>query len=306
MPDQGLAGRTDPVPYKSAPYLQPDTVTRHLKWIYHGDTFSAGALNRLSFRVNSIYDPNMDITTASDNRRNSAFNGISAMLRDYQYYRVMANQVTVHFLRMYQSDELLGSDTAATTRLLRNQAAARNPVVCGVAIDPGDRWGSRWTSIGDWSQYKQAKYNDITFLQGEEAHETISFKYNPNEWNAGITIVEQEEIWTEIDKNPRRVDYFTVFTQGLGGDTTDFPNGAIKIVIEMDAVVQFREWSLQQRRDMYAHDRRSATNADTTFTPFQLGSNAAGDLTADLTRNTVDVQDQDDAIVVDGEDDEDP
>jgi hypothetical protein len=290
------AGRTEPKKYKSAPYLDPDVVTRQLKWQCEGDIITVGSLQRFGFRCNSIFDPNISVTTKGDSK-NRAFNGVANFATQYSYYRVLANQVKVHFLRMYDYEPTAttgdGIQSDMLYRLVTTEgfkAGQHNPVVCGVAIDPNNKWGSQWNSISSYQQYMVAKYNDIKYMTGDQSQTTISFKYNPEEWAVGTTSVEQEAIWTQIDKNPERQDFFTVFAQGLG--TGNYPTGKIKIIVEMDAIVQFREWSLTRKRDMYLFDRIAGSGTDETFTPYQLGANAAGDLTADGNRNDVETQAQ--------------
>jgi hypothetical protein len=287
-----LAGRTDPQPYKHATYMQPDYITRQLKYIYDSDPVSTGSLLRYSFRCNSVFDPCMDVTTNTDTKSNACFNGLSNYANQYQYYRVMANHVKVHFIRCVKDSTGVADQYATNTILVNGLVQTQNSVAVGVAIDPAARWGTRWDSITDWKQFAIAKYNDIDYLNYEKV-KTIEFKYNPNEWNTGVTIVEQEPIWTELDKNPTRQDFFTVFAQSLTAGIAGYSDPYVKIIIEMDAVVQFREWSLTVRRDMYIADRGAATNLtpqtapDFTTAQYTLGSNTTTDKTNDALRNTV-------------------
>lgn len=284
-------------PYKVARYIQEDYVTRHLKYVYEAGvdtTLGDGLIKRYSFRVNSPYDPCIDSRTNTQGVfNNSSFNGWAQLSRQYQFYRVLANQVKVRFVKLhpidlttYTSTWTNGTSGGGTipdpeTRKARAnqemQAAYKQPVVCGVAIDPGNRWYTRWDSITDWKNYAIARYNDITMLTGSEPDTSLEFKYNPNEWDAGIAIQQQEVTWTPMDQNPTRLDMMTLFYQSLGGSAVGYPAPQIKIIVEMDAVVQFREWSINVRADMYLPDNKGTTD-DVVYAAPDVTSTAAQDL----------------------------
>lgn len=286
-------GETPVVPYKKAKYIQEDVITRQLKWKYESTTITTSTLNKWSFRCNSAYDPSMDdVTNTQGDFNNSTFNGWAQLARQFQFYRVIGNQIKVHFVKVHGIDVISGTDAAKTRGDLELAAAYKNPLVCGVAIDPANRWFTRDAKITDWKNYAYGRYNDMTFLAGNDPHAEISFKYSPEEWDAGIAVQQKEVMWCPLDKNPERQDVFTVYAQSLQGSAAAYPNPNYKIIIEMDAVIQFREWSANVRIDMYTPDNKGSVADDSVVYPSTSSTAAVDKDRNDITKvNNMDVSD---------------
>jgi hypothetical protein len=233
-----------------------------------------------------------DVTNTQGDFNNSTFNGWAQLARQFQFYRVIGNQIKVHFVKVHGIDVLSGTDTSKTRGDLELAAAYKNPLVCGVAIDPANRWYTRDAKITDWKNYAYGRYNDMTFLAGNDPHAEISFKYNPEEWDAGIAVQQKEVMWCPLDKNPERQDIFTVYAQCLQGSAAAYPGPNYKIIIEMDAVIQFREWSASVRIDMYTPDNKGTVADDTVVYPVTSSTSAVDKDRNDITKNNnMDVSD---------------
>jgi len=342
--DMSGTGETKPAPFKRAPYIQEDYVTRKLRWTgNYSIGRSTGAISKSCFRVNSIFDPcitQVGNENSTNSFQNRAFNGARQMADNYQYYRVMANKVTINFVRVMQQRKSTLASTSAFTpysgdatiqpggisggsstlpypswtssndaqmqaaqathsEAIRNlcwrieenvgnvatnlqnvnenlktladqsrlDAEVNSIIACGLAVDPGNQWGTNASMVDHWQKFNIARYNDISFIGPGKHIAKFEFTYTPNDWNSGIAIEQQETIWTEIDKNPLRPDFFTIFSQPVLNTTQDYPCSELLVFVQMDAIVQFREWSYRIKRNMYIPDDRDTTGNDTSITP---------------------------------------
>lgn len=250
----GTMGETPLKPYGPVPLIQPDYTTIRHKWVATiGLASSTGALEKFEFRVNSPIDPNISTTTttgtgATTNNTNTRFNGFNEMASRYRYYRLIQNKVSITFCRYGN-----GSTEASAQAQLSNNNLNAGPLAFGYIQNPSNRFEVNSSSITEWVQFAQARFCDWTLVSGATPIKTLSFVYNPGQWDAAISEQQKEKLWTPVDEHQGPDDRICIFAQALQVAT----DWQAEVVVTMDATIQYREWDNQIVERMFIPDMKA-------------------------------------------------
>lgn len=255
-------GETPVMPYGSAKYIQPDYITQSFKWNWVDTNASSSSTNqavRYDFRLNSGYDPNVDNTTqtGAGGELNASYNGWVQYASRYSYYRVLSNHVKIIFLKRHGAD----SDANVGTLTYQNS----RPVIVGVNLNPANQYPLRANGL-NWRALAQGRYSQWHVVTDQQDLKVIEFTYKPEAWDADIQTQQKAPLWTPINQNPTNQDRMTVWFNQI-----DFTNvrAYMDVIVEMNAVVQFREWSTQMKTEHLffdTHGLAAPTEDSTTNT----------------------------------------
>ena len=254
----GTQGEIGIKPFGKVADTQPDYFTAKFKWVYDNNLeINNGSLFKSEFRINSPYDPSIDVVATADGRRNSAVNGWSIYADRYKYYRVIGVKahISFHFPKGAYIANVPGN---YSVRTVKNDILNSWTKACGVNINPGRVMPFSANSVTSWQQLAQNRYSNFRIVQGETTRADFEINYTPDMWATPVMEQQREQFWTPITQNPALLDTYTVWAQGLARDTqmatdTDTSAGGIvggvfpllngHIVIMQEFTVQFREWS---------------------------------------------------------------
>lgn len=247
----GTQGEIGLKPFGRVANSQPDYFTSKFTWIFEDkiDT-SDGSLAKKEFRINSPYDPSINITAAGDTQRNSAVNGWAMYSERYKYYRLVSCKahISVIFPIGGYNHGGVGTDTAYLGNQKKAELRTVYPKAVGVNINPGRIFPYDAVAVSSWRQMANCKYSKFKILNGEYTRADFTIDYTPEMWDTPVQEQQREQFWTNVATNPLLQDTYTVWYQTLernGSMSSDnvFPYLQGHLVITHEMTVQFREWS---------------------------------------------------------------
>lgn len=262
-------GYEDPIkPHPKPANVIPDTFTfkgRNVvqtSHIYGSRVYTTGAVTGavsvdtcklVSLRLNSPVDVNL--TTTSADNSNVTLNGWDTWKQYYTHYSLIETKVSIHFFRRR-------NNVFQTTAVDSNSSALADfyddiPLCVGFLCDPSNRLGATVLAGLNFKKIVIGPHVAHQYIMGGE-RATFSYTYTPGSWDSAIENVQQDGIWTPTSQNPTTLDYMHVFSTPVGANAT----GELDIIIEVEQVVQMRQYTLTTLAGLYNHDTRIA-GADT-------------------------------------------
>lgn len=273
--NNGTQGEIGIKPFGKVADTQPDYFTSKFKWVYDTNIeVNNGTLFKNEFRINSPFDPSIDVTSAADTRRNAAVNGWGIYAERYKFYRVIGVRVHVSF-HFPKGVYIANLPNNYTVRAIKTDVLNAYTKACGVNINPGRIMPFSAGSVSTWQQLAQNRYSNFRIIEGETTRADFEINYTPDAWATPVMEQQREQFWTPIAQNPQLPDTYTVWAQALARDSqmaidTNEDGGGVTggvfpllnghMVVMQEFTVQFREWSTDMIERSLFPDRHSTVD----------------------------------------------